>query len=511
MEPSVLERLEGVLGSVEKGQKHITDALATVTDNSTKVTAVIGTAKNNTDAIAAAKQQIDGLAAKLGDAEIASKSDVEKMQAEVVRISEVIKSIQLGGMPGTAGQPSVIKSVAKQVIDSENYGQWKEYHKTRDAGMMVERKHLFATQKAEGDHLTGDGTNVGDLVTPEYTDVVIEDPKNQPLIRALMRVVPTDSNQVFFDREQAEYALVTEATQAEAAGSLTMTVKNAVGLSDAAPFRAVRIRHAATPNAPQDLTIASISGNVVTFTAAVTAAIVEGDRLEADNYIATPQAAYAPLSEDVWEDVNHKIVNLVTLARVSLQSLADPNRAETLFDRRLLNRAARTADKNYLYGAGGNDQMTGIFADADIDEVLWSASGTGTTKLEFVIKVIYMLYKRNHMPTAVVLHPDDHQDISLAKGTDGHYIFMQVQTAGAPTQIFAIPVLWSNQLEPGDGIVADWNSLGVIRDREQAQITIGTTGNDFAEGMRTIRAQERTVLAIEQPKAALKVKFDSAP
>jgi len=342
---------------------------------------------------------------------------------------------------------------------------------------------------------TGANTNMGALVTPDYPDYLVEDPKNQPLLRRLMRVRTTTSDTVIVDREVTEYFLLTDATEAELAGSLTMTVRNPNGIGTAAPFNSARIVHQSSPT--QSLNVASISGNVVTFDAAVTAAIEVGDRLELDDFIVTPQASFAPKSEDEWEDYSVTVEDVVTLARASVQGLADVNRGRDIIDNRLLSRAARAEDRMFLYGPGGAGQIEGLFTSGAISQVLWSTAPTGSTKIDFIIQNIYVLALRNFVPTAIVLHPTDHRDVALTKGTDGHYIFMQVQTEGAPMQMFAIPLLWSNQLEVGHGLVADFQSLGVIHDREDAQLTIGTAGNDFAEALRTIRAPERAASGIE--------------
>ena len=103
--------------------------------------------------------------------------------------------------------------------------------------------------------------------------------------------------------------------------------------------------------------------------------------------------------------------------------------------------------------------------------------------------------------TGVVLHPLDWEKIELAKGDDGHYIWLSVGS-GNQQQLFKIPVVDTPAMDEGEFLTGAFAAAATLYDREQANIRVSESHEDFfTRGMIAMLAEERLALTIERPEA----------
>ncbi len=93
-------------------------------------------------------------------------------------------------------------------------------------------------------------------------------------------------------------------------------------------------------------------------------------------------------------------------------------------------------------------------------------------------------------PSHVLMHQNDWQGIRLLRTADGIYIWGSPAEAGVE-RIWGLPVVQSDVLSEGTGIVGDFNNFCVLVERRGVEVTLGYIGDQFKQGKITIRADLR--------------------
>jgi HK97 family phage major capsid protein len=116
------------------------------------------------------------------------------------------------------------------------------------------------------------------------------------------------------------------------------------------------------------------------------------------------------------------------------------------------------------------------------------------------------------MPTGLIVHPFDWEDVELAKGTDGHYLtIVTVDNAGL-TRFFRLPVVPTASIAAGTALLGSFGRAAEIKDYQQAEIMVTDSHSDyFVKDIMAIKATERIGLAVYRPESFVEVTFDAAP
>ncbi len=93
-------------------------------------------------------------------------------------------------------------------------------------------------------------------------------------------------------------------------------------------------------------------------------------------------------------------------------------------------------------------------------------------------------------PSHVLMHQNDWQGIRLLRTADGIYIWGSPADAGVE-RIWGLPVVQSDVLSEGTGVVGDFNNFCVLVERRGVEVTLGYIGDQFKQGKITIRADLR--------------------
>ena len=105
------------------------------------------------------------------------------------------------------------------------------------------------------------------------------------------------------------------------------------------------------------------------------------------------------------------------------------------------------------------------------------------------------------MPDYVVLHHNDWQEIRLLRTADGIYIWGDPALRG-PEMIWGLPVVKSDALTAGTGLVGDFGNWCMMFDRRKGiDVQVGFTGAQFVQGKQTIRADFRAAFVVFRPTA----------
>lgn len=94
-------------------------------------------------------------------------------------------------------------------------------------------------------------------------------------------------------------------------------------------------------------------------------------------------------------------------------------------------------------------------------------------------------------PSAVVLHPNDWQDIRLLRTADGIYIFGSPTDPG-PERIWGVPVLVTSAKTENTGLVGDWSGYSAIFMKRGIEFKISDSHDTyFIYGVQAIRCDVR--------------------
>ena len=167
---------------------------------------------------------------------------------------------------------------------------------------------------------------------------------------------------------------------------------------------------------------------------------------------AAPQAgqlATKAESQITFSLETYKVETQAHWLQASRQILSDVNRLRAYIDGRLMYGLDLLFDAQLLSGDGTGQNFTGLLVDADVSDVGASAAGDGAVWLSHIRTAItqcqlFEYYNIN----GVVLNPADWETVELAKGTDGHFIWVTVPQGGE-MRLWRVPVVISNAMPQG--------------------------------------------------------------
>lgn len=215
-----------------------------------------------------------------------------------------------------------------------------------------------------------------------------------------------------------------------------------------------------------------------------------------------------------WEMINVPIETIAHWVPAERQALADAPRLARLIDGRLVYGLHLAGDNQILYGSGSNNDLTGFMVDEDISNLGMiplsvDADDLPGAMLDHIRRAVTrcQTYEYYNM-TGVVVNPEDWETLELAKGSDGHYIWVNVNNGGEP-RLWRVPVVITNAMTKGDFILGDWKMGATLYEREGISIRVADQhGELFVKNGVVILAEERYGLGIELPKAFCKGSFE---
>jgi HK97 family phage major capsid protein len=206
-----------------------------------------------------------------------------------------------------------------------------------------------------------------------------------------------------------------------------------------------------------------------------------------------------PESSITFELAQQAVETIAHWTPVTNRMLSDAPALRSYINGRLLLGLGLILETQILTGAAAPD-LIGILSTSGIN-----VQGKGT---DTVLDALYKARTQVRVtgkgrPQAYVLHPNDWQDVRLARenaatGTLGGYLMGPPSAVGATT-IWGIPVVESEALTENTGLVGDFSMGCALFDREQAAIRVGTIDKQFVRNMSTLLAELRAAFVVFRP------------
>lgn len=176
---------------------------------------------------------------------------------------------------------------------------------------------------------------------------------------------------------------------------------------------------------------------------------------------------------------------------VTDEQLEDEEEAAAMIDMELPFMVRQRLDLQIMVGDGVTPNILGVNSKAGIQT---QAKGTDPV-FDAVLKAATKVRVTGRaIPNAVVLHPNDWQDLRLTRTTDGIYILGNPQDPG-PARIWGLtPVESDNQTE-NTAIVGDFANFSRLRLRRDMLVEkTNSHASDFVSGKQAIRAGIRCAM-----------------
>lgn len=398
---------------------------------------------------------------------------------------------------GSPNKPNA-QTLGRAFVGSEEF---QARHKSGDTGQVTLQVGLRALTTSD---IYSD---------PQMVTVQEEDPKRRPVLADYLPVEPLNSTAgVEYVRETSDWLLETKLLAQANSGQAALAVESIAGFS---PGQVITI--SAGLSGQTKGTIDSISqsdgespAGTITLTANLAANHAAGVRITHTTFAPTPEGEYKPGTKFTEQLKTAPCYTLATGITVSTRALkTDAGRIERKINRKMPRNIDLAEEDQILNGTGANSEVTGILADADVQDFAWSAGDAGDNKSDALARGANKVRDANYEPNLVLMHHDDILDLQLTKDNEGRYLFQMADENGG---VVNLPVIMCKALPSGKAVVGDFVAACTLFRDGEVELRAFDSHKDYAEkNLSYIRAERDISFTIEHPYALCVISFDSAP
>ena len=155
-------------------------------------------------------------------------------------------------------------------------------------------------------------------------------------------------------------------------------------------------------------------------------------------------------------------------------------------------------DSQILVGSGTPPALLGILNVSGIQTQAKAADPTPDAVYKAMIKV---RVTGRALPSAVVFHPTNWQDVRLLRTADGLYIWGNPSDAG-PERIWGLQVVQSDAITLGTALTGDFPNFSELATKRGLDVQVSNSHSTFfIEGKQAVRADIRVALVVYRPAA----------
>ena len=202
------------------------------------------------------------------------------------------------------------------------------------------------------------------------------------------------------------------------------------------------------------------------------------------------------------------LVKRAAYFKVSTEMLDDVSFMEGWLRNKLIVRLFLDVDNQVLNGNGSAPNLKGI-----IDYATAFAAGTFANAVDSANDADSLVVAANQIRLAnhngaltIMMHPSDVAALKLVKlsASDKRYV-ERLMMVGSQMSLDGIPIIENTNITAGDFLIGDF-AKGTIVEKSGIEIEIGLDGNDFTKNMRTILAEWRGQLFVQNNDTTAFVK-----
>lgn len=209
-----------------------------------------------------------------------------------------------------------------------------------------------------------------------------------------------------------------------------------------------------------------------------------------------------PESTDVWTERTSPVRKIGTILPVTDEQLDDIPQLRAFLDELLPFMVAQRLDAEVFSGNGAGSNLTGLTATAGIQT---QAKGADPTPDAFLKAITKLRLTGRVVPSGILIHPTDWQNVKLLRTADGLYIWGHPSEAG-PDTMWALPMAQVDAGAAGTAVVADFiNYTRLYYRTGPSGVEVGYVNDDFRLGQKSLRADVRAAFVVRRPAAVCTV------
>jgi HK97 family phage major capsid protein len=158
-------------------------------------------------------------------------------------------------------------------------------------------------------------------------------------------------------------------------------------------------------------------------------------------------------------------------------------------------------EQQFLAGDGSGANILGLMPQASAFVANPNVVVTAGTALDRMRLALLQVVLAEYPSSAFILNPIDWTQIELTKDLEGRYIIASAVN-GTDPRMWGLPVVETQAMAQNNFLTGAFNLAAQIFDRMDVEVLLSTENeDDFIKNMCTIRAEERTLLAVYRPEA----------
>lgn len=206
-----------------------------------------------------------------------------------------------------------------------------------------------------------------------------------------------------------------------------------------------------------------------------------------------------PKSDITLTTVTYPISTIAHTMDVHKNVLDDEPRLRGLLDRDMVDGVKMAEDDQIMYGDGVGENMTGIVNTPGIQTY---AQVAGDKKSAAIRRAATRAMLAWFVPTGVVLHPFDWEDIELETDNNGAYTVAVSVAVGGEKRVWRMQVIDTPAIVQDRFLVGAFGTGAKVYDREDVNVTVSTENRDnYERNVVTLRGEERVGFEVPRPES----------
>ena len=219
----------------------------------------------------------------------------------------------------------------------------------------------------------------------------------------------------------------------------------------------------------------------------------------------TAEGAAAPASTYGWTKAEAIVRKITHVTHVTEEALSDAAMLEGEINGELAYGLDLVEEQQILTGNGTGQNLSGLITNAT---AFAAASGLpNAQRIDRLRLAILQVTLNDYAADGIVLNPTDWAAIELLKDAENRYLFGVPANPGQPA-LWRLPVVESNSMTANEWLVGAMRMAATLYDRQDNTLRISSEhGDNFVEGMLTMKGTKRVALAVKRPPSLVTGNF----
>ena len=225
-----------------------------------------------------------------------------------------------------------------------------------------------------------------------------------------------------------------------------------------------------------------------------------------DNEAApTAEGVAAPQSSYGWTKAETIIRKIAHVTHVTEEALSDAAMLEGEINGELAYGLDLVEEQQILTGNGLGQNLSGLITNATAFSA--AAGLPNTQRIDRLRLAILQVALNDYAADGIVMNPTDWAAIELLKDQENRYLFGVPANPGQPA-LWRLPVVESNSMTANEWLVGAMRMAAKLYDRQENTLRISSEhGDNFVEGMLTMKGTKRVALAVKRPPSLVTGNF----